>query len=256
MGEFAFQTLRESITSAIRSKILTGELQPGAKLAEQRLAEEFGSSRAPIREALRQLEQEGMVEYSRNVGCSVRRVKPEDAYEIYLLRANLEMTALRYFDCKFPEEDLRTLRGILEDMRSVRPGDLSQIVENDNRFHAVIVQRAGLPRLLKFWDDLNYGNLLVGASSGSNHEVLAQRQNGIHTKLYETLASGDTEAACRAVYAHYWSLWSGCAARTAPDRQQTARQNKGNLAERLNFDQSFYGNCRLSTICNYAILSK
>ena len=158
MGEFAFQTLRESITSAIRSKILTGELQPGVKLAEQKLAEEFGSSRAPIREALRQLEQEGMVEYSRNVGCSVRRVKPEDAYEIYLLRANLEMTALRYFDCKFPEEDLRTLRGILEEMRNVRPGNLSQIVENDNRFHAVIVQRAGLPRLLKFWDDLNYGN--------------------------------------------------------------------------------------------------
>lgn len=151
MGEFAFQTLRESITSAIRSKILTGELQPGVKLAEQKLAEEFGSSRAPIREALRQLEQEGMVEYSRNV----------------------------------------------------RPGDLSQIVENDNRFHAVIVQRAGLPRLLKFWDDLNYGNLLVGANSGSNHETLAQRQNGIHTKLYEALASGDTEVACRAVYAHY-----------------------------------------------------
>ena len=175
MGEFAFQTLRESITSAIRSKILTGELQPGAKLAEQRLAEEFGSSRAPIREALRQLEQEGMVEYSRNVGCSVRRVKPEDAYEIYLLRANLEMTALRYFDCKFPEEDLRTLRGILEEMRNVRPGDLSKIAENDNRFHAVIVQRAGLPRLLKFWNDLNYGNLLVGVSSGSNHEILAQR---------------------------------------------------------------------------------
>lgn len=46
MGEFAFQTLRESITSAIRSKILTGELQPGVKLAEQKLAEEFGSSRA------------------------------------------------------------------------------------------------------------------------------------------------------------------------------------------------------------------
>ena len=79
------------------------------------------------------------------------------------------MTALRYFDCKFQEEDLRTLRGILEEMRNVRQGDLSQIVENDNRFHAVIVQRAGLPRLLKFWDDLNYGNLLVGASSGSNH---------------------------------------------------------------------------------------
>ena len=53
-----------------------------------------------------------------------------------------------------------------------------------------------------------------------------------------------------------WSPWSGCAARTAPYRQRTKQQNKGNLADRLNFDQSFYGNCRLSTICNYAILSK
>ena len=203
MGEFAFQTLRESITSAIRSKILTGELQPGAKLAEQKLAEEFGSSRAPIREALRQLEQEGMVEYSRNVGCSVRKVLPEDAYEIYLLRSNLEMTALRYFDCRFPEEDLRTLRGILEDMRNVRQGDLAQIVENDNRFHAVIVQRAGLPRLLRFWNDLNYGDLIIEVNGGSNHETLAQRQNGIHAKLLEVLQSGDTEAACRAIYAHY-----------------------------------------------------
>ena len=253
MGEFAFQTLRESITSAIRSKILTGELQPGVKLAEQKLAEEFGSSRAPIREALRQLEQEGMVEYSRNVGCSVRRVKPEDAYEIYLLRANLEMTALRYFDCKFPEEDLRTLRGILEEMRSVRPGDLSQIVENDNRFHAVIVQRAGLPRLLKFWDDLNYGNLLVGANSGSNHETLAQASTPSCTRRWQAATPRLPVAPSTPTT---WSLWSGCAARTALDRQQTARQNKGNLAERLNFDQSFYGNCRLSTIYNYAILSK
>ena len=216
MGEFAFQTLRESITSAIRSKILTGELQPGVKLAEQKLAEEFGSSRAPIREALRQLEQEGMVEYSRNVGCSVRRVKPEDdcaraqramqdEFYLELKEGLLEPLAVteRLAIISVVGDGMRTLRGILEEMRNVRPGDLSQIVENDNRFHAVIVQRAGLPRLLKFWDDLNYGNLLVGANSGSNHETLAQRQNGIHTKLYEALASGDTEVACRAVYAHY-----------------------------------------------------
>ena len=204
MGEFAFQTLRERSLCHQEQGSLPGELQPGLKAGRAETGRGVWLQPGhPSGEALRQLEQEGMVEYSRNVGCSVRRVKPEDAYEIYLLRANLEMTALRYFDCKFLEEDLRTLRGILEEMRNVRPGDLSQIVENDNRFHAVIVQRAGLPRLLKFWDDLNYGNLLVGANSGSNHETLAQRQNGIHTKLYEALASGDTEVACRAVYAHY-----------------------------------------------------
>ena len=73
MSEFTFHTLRESITSAIREKILTGGLQPGCKLTEQKLAEEFGSSRAPIREALRQLEQEGLIEYSRNVGARSKR---------------------------------------------------------------------------------------------------------------------------------------------------------------------------------------
>lgn len=191
MSEFTFHTLRESITSAIREKILTGGLQPGCKLTEQKLAEEFGSSRAPIREALRQLEQEGLIEYSRNVGCSVKKITIEDAYEIYLLRANLEMTALRQFDCQFPAEDLAAMRGLLA------------IVENDNRFHRIIVQRAGLPRLLKFWDDLNYGSLIAGVKSGPYHGDLAVRQNVIHTELYHALASRDTEAACQAVYDHY-----------------------------------------------------
>ena len=274
MGEFAFQTLRESITSAIRSKILTGELQPGVKLAEQKLAEEFGSSRAPIREALRQLEQEGMVEYSRNVGCSVRRVKPEDAYEIYLLRANLEMTALRYFDCKFPEEDLHTLRGILEEMRNVRPGDLSQIVENDNRFHAVIVQRAGLPRLLKFWEDLNYCGCLqpalVGANSGLRPLTTRRWRSGrtasiLTNHFTEALGftmSGDTAVflPAAAVYAHYMEPMEKEDVRSANSAGKRAvrlaRQNtKGFiLADRLKccFDQSFYGNCRLSTMLDYA----
>lgn len=203
MSAFTFQTLRESITSALRHKILTGELEPGMKLAEQKLAEEFGSSRAPIREALRQLEQEGLIEYSRNVGCSVKKITLEDAYEIYLLRANLEMTALRYFDCQFSEEDLNAMRGILDEMLRVEPDDLLSIVENDNRFHRVIVQRAGLPRLLKFWDDLNYGSLIAGAKSGPYHDDLSKRQNTIHTELFKALASRDTEAACQAVYDHY-----------------------------------------------------
>ena len=143
------------------------------------------------------------MEYSRNVGCSVRKVTAEDAYEIYLLRANLEMTALRHFDCLFPREDLDQLRRILHDMQQVRQGGLLDIVENDNRFHRVIVQRAGLPRLLKLWNDLNYGNLIAGAKNGLSHEILAERQNRIHTELFRVLESGDTEAACRAIYDHY-----------------------------------------------------
>ena len=85
----------------------------------------------------------------------------------------------------------------------VRQGGVLDIVENDNRLHRVIVQRAGLPRLLKLWNDLNYGNLIAGAKNGLSHEILAERQNRIHTELFRVLESGDTEAACRAIYDHY-----------------------------------------------------
>ena len=74
-------------------------MKPGDKIIEQELASEFGISRGPVREALRQLEQEGMVEYSRNVGCSVKHIGMDDVYEIYYMRANYEMMAVRLYNC-------------------------------------------------------------------------------------------------------------------------------------------------------------
>lgn len=71
MSKLRYQTLRENVTKVIREKILNRELQPGMRIIEQNLSEELEVSRGPIREALRQLEQEGVVEYTRNVGCSV-----------------------------------------------------------------------------------------------------------------------------------------------------------------------------------------
>lgn len=68
MSKLRYQTLRENVTKVIREKILNRELQPGMRIIEQNLSEELEVSRGPIREALRQLEQEGVVEYTRNVG--------------------------------------------------------------------------------------------------------------------------------------------------------------------------------------------
>ena len=72
MSKLVYQTLRENVVDAIREKILKRELEPGVRIIEKDLSEEFGVSRGPIREALRQLEQEGIIEYTRNVGCSVK----------------------------------------------------------------------------------------------------------------------------------------------------------------------------------------
>ena len=83
MSRLDYRTLRENVLDEIRMKILRGELVPGERIVEQELASEFGVSRGPVREALRQLEEEGLVEYARNAGCSVRQIGLEDIYEIY-----------------------------------------------------------------------------------------------------------------------------------------------------------------------------
>lgn len=84
MTELGYKTLRESIVDIIRKRIINRELQPGQKIVEQELAKEFQTSRAPIREALRELENEGLVEYVRNAGCSVKEITFEESFEIYL----------------------------------------------------------------------------------------------------------------------------------------------------------------------------
>ncbi len=88
MTELGYKTLRENIVDIIRKRIINRELQPGQKIVEQELAKEFKTSRAPIREALRELENEGLVEYVRNAGCSVKEITFEESFEIYLMRAN------------------------------------------------------------------------------------------------------------------------------------------------------------------------
>lgn len=119
MTELGYKTLRESIVDIIRKRIINRELQPGQKIVEQELAKEFKTSRAPIREALRELENEGLVEYVRNAGCSVKEITFEESFEIYLMRANYEIMAVRLLGGKIPEETLQEMEEILERMKSL-----------------------------------------------------------------------------------------------------------------------------------------
>lgn len=203
MGKIVYQTLRENVADAIRMKILSGELEPGARIVEQEIAEELGVSRGPVREALRQLEEEGLVEYARNVGCSVKKITLEDIYEIYLLRATYEIVAVKLLKGNFSDEALAEMARILDRMKTLEVKDFHDAISYDNQMHGAIIRETGLPRLTKTWTALNYGNIISYYAGNKDLAAAVARQYPIHKNLYDVCRTRDCAKICRAILDHY-----------------------------------------------------
>lgn len=203
MAEINFKTLRERVADAIRMKILSGELKPGARIVEQEISNELGVSRAPVREALRQIEEEGLIEYTRNVGCSVKSVTDVDLYEIYLLRATYEILAVKLCAGKLTRETLGRMEAELEKMKNLDEESFHASIFYDNAFHEGIIRQVGLPRLTKAWSLLNSGNLITYYTGSTDHAAAVKRQYPIHKELYDVCCTGSMQEICDAIMDHY-----------------------------------------------------
>lgn len=203
MSQLSYQTLRENVAAALRMKILNQELAPGTRVVEQNLSKELGISRGPIREALRQLEHEGLVEYVRNAGCSVKKITAEDLYELYLMRANYEILSVELCGGVFTEEETAAMERVLEEMRTIQDGDVNHVVFCDYALHKIIMEKSRLPRLMKAWEELSFGSIVASISSDAYQAGLARRQFSIHSELVNALRGGDMTVIRRAVYDHY-----------------------------------------------------
>lgn len=201
MSKLEYHTLRENVVKEIRDKILSHELRPGMRIVEQNLSKELNVSRGPIREALRQLEQEGLVGYTRNVGCSVKEATIKDLYEIYLLRSTYEIIAVRLIGGEYAEEDLQRMENILRLMEKL--DNYEEVVSCDHMLHRIIVERAGSERITKLWSDLDYGSIISSYIYGFDEADTVKRQYQIHRELVDALKTGDTETICDAVHRHY-----------------------------------------------------
>ena len=161
MPKLNYKTLRQEVVDEIRQGILTGDFQAGERIKENEMAQQLGVSRGPVREALRQLEQEGLVQYERNVGCSVAQVSGQDVYEICLLRATLEILAARLLQKgKSVQQALRQMQDCVEQMEQA-DCDFYQLAQQDNRFHAAVIEQAGLKKLAELWKSTNIHNLAI-----------------------------------------------------------------------------------------------
>jgi len=146
------QNLSESITGSLRNAIFAGMFMPGQRLAEAQLAGQLKVSRAPIREALALLEQEGLVHRSPSGGATVSRLSRQDADEICTLRGTLEILALRLAMDRGTETMIAELAANIRETE--RAADPQQLAQLDLHFHEIILRAAGNGRVLSTWMNL------------------------------------------------------------------------------------------------------
>ncbi len=200
-------TLRQQAYRRIRAKFLSGELVAGMTLSENQLAKELGMSRTPVREAIRQMEIEGLLDYAPRFGAIVRTPDARELGEMYEVREALESFAAEAAAQAIRPESLARLGQLRDAMRQISrqfeqtgaaslEGDLLQrFLELDLEFHQVIVDAAGNRYLSKIIKDTR---LLVRVFTSTfwryDREKLAEA-NEFHTRLLDALRDQDTEVA-------------------------------------------------------------
>jgi DNA-binding GntR family transcriptional regulator len=150
------QTLFAHVHDALRRAIVTGALQPGQRVNEAEVARRMHISRAPVREAVRLLEQTGLLVAQPRRGTVVVRLSEADVEESYTLRADLETRAIRRAASRLTDAELAELDvqlGAMQAASAVK--DFTALLDADIAFHRVIVRGAGWPQLLRMWESLH-----------------------------------------------------------------------------------------------------
>jgi DNA-binding GntR family transcriptional regulator len=154
------KTLKENVTDILRQMIIDGELAPETELNQVGIANQLGVSRGPVREALGQLEQEGLVHSIPYKGVFVTSLTRRDVEELYSVRMALETMAVeRAFD-RITEDDLAKLNQIVNEMSlAAKDQDLQRLVRIDLDFHEHLVIVADHDLLYKLWKQVEVGVL-------------------------------------------------------------------------------------------------
>lgn len=190
--------LRDQVRDELRRRIADGRLQPGSKMVERELAEEFGVSRVPVREALRTLETEGFVQVVPRKGVVVRHLSRRDVEELFDVREALEFLATRLATEQATNEELAALRHVLaEGEAALTRGDSAGAQESNEAFHDAIVRFAH--------NDLLAG--LLEPLQGRLHWLVRQNEDVAellheHEGLFAAIASRDPERAATLALQH------------------------------------------------------
>lgn len=190
------------VQEEIERLIMTGELAIGTRVNETELAQRFNTSRGPIREALRALEEAGLVRNERNRGVFVREISFEEADEIYELREALEEIIGKRVARAIKPDALERLKAMLEPMKSAaKAPDLEQYAQLNLQFHEILLEIAGSQKLIETYKRLIKELHLFrmrALDSGGGLRVSTEE----HRDIVDAIASGNQDRAGQAMRLH------------------------------------------------------
>jgi len=205
------RVLRQEVLHGLRTGILNGAILPGTRLVEIPLAAELRVSRGPVREALRQLEQEGLVEFIPHRGAIVVGVADTEIETIYAIRALLEERAFAMACRLVDDAELDALADTVERMiESSEAGDAAAVTERDMQFHGRVVELSGFQYLRHLWTSIDGLVRLRAARDAERPEVADQASarewlivpSIEHRELVEALRTRRPATAARAARRH------------------------------------------------------
>jgi DNA-binding GntR family transcriptional regulator len=207
----AHERLRDQVAHALRAALISGELRPGELYSAPGLAEDFGVSATPVREAMLDLAREGLVEPVRNKGFRVTEVNERDLDQYTEIRTLIEVPTVGRITRTASADQLQALRPLAEEIVSAaRRHDLIGYLEADRQFHLGLLALAGNERLVETVGDLRKRSRLYGLTALNERGQLIPSAEE-HLELLELMLAGDAEGAQKCMtrhLGHVRSLWA------------------------------------------------
>jgi DNA-binding GntR family transcriptional regulator len=198
--------LWEAVTDRLRAAILSGEIPAGTKLVEATLADRYGTSRGPIREAVRELARQGLIVELPRRGSVVATLTSHDLAEVYEVREALESGASKAAIRRSSDADLRALESLLEPMEHAwANGDWSlDSVELDFAFHRALLALARNERMATTYEHMLTQNMhLLRTAAEANPTLRTGIEPRVHRDIVDALTARDEARAGLAIGSHY-----------------------------------------------------
>lgn len=203
------RTVAEQVHAFIQHALLSGQLNPGDRLAEGELAAALGISRTPIREALRQLDNDGLVVVVPHRGTFVRTLNPLRGRQLFEARLLIEPAVVRAAAARVTDEQLAALRSLLDStLNEAKAGDMGGASVDTEAFHIALFRIADNDVLFELWTRVWAEWQLFRVCAWRNKPQRPRAAAEEHTTLFDALADRDEAKAVAIMTEHLTRAWS------------------------------------------------